>query len=138
MPTVLQGPQSAQTLVRDIFATTSSCKVHWELPSAAHKWMSQKAASQRSGVYIITSQVCLTYLFSVFLFLKIFYLFIHERHREAETQAEGQAGSLQGAPCGTRSQSPGSRPELKADAQLLSHRASRIFYILNIDICIDL
>ena len=29
-------------------------------------------------------------------------LFIHERHteREAETQAEGEAGSLQGAHCG--------------------------------------
>ena len=32
-----------------------------------------------------------------------FYLFIHETHRkrEAETQAEGEAGSTQGAPCGT-------------------------------------
>ena len=33
------------------------------------------------------------------VFLKIFYLFIHERHRkrEAETQAEGEAGSMHGA-----------------------------------------
>ena len=35
------------------------------------------------------------------LFLKFFwqrfYLFIHERHREAETQAEGEGGSLWGA-----------------------------------------
>ena len=30
-------------------------------------------------------------------FLKRFYLFIHERHRGAETQAEGEASSLQGA-----------------------------------------
>ena len=32
-------------------------------------------------------------------FLKRFYLFIHERHthREAETQAEGEADSMQGA-----------------------------------------
>ena len=31
------------------------------------------------------------------------YLFIHERHREkeAETQAEGEAGPMQGARCGT-------------------------------------
>ena len=29
---------------------------------------------------------------------KIFYLFIHDRHREAETQAEGEAGSPQGSP----------------------------------------
>ena len=41
--------------------------------------------------------------------------------REAETQAKGEAGSLHGAQCGTRSQDPGSRPELKADAQALSH-----------------
>ena len=37
----------------------------------------------------------------IFFFLKISYLFIHERHRdrerEAETQAEGEAGSIQGA-----------------------------------------
>ena len=43
--------------------------------------------------------------FAVFYFL-IFYLFIHERHREAETQAEGGAGSTQGAWCGTWSQDP--------------------------------
>ena len=33
-----------------------------------------------------------------------FYLFIHERHRETHTQAEGEAGSLWGARCGTWSQ----------------------------------
>ena len=36
----------------------------------------------------------------------ILYLFIHERHRdkrEAETQAEGEAGSMQGAGRGTQS-----------------------------------
>ena len=40
---------------------------------------------------------------------------------EAETQAEGEAGSLLGSRCGTQSQDPGSQPEPKADAQLLSH-----------------
>ena len=39
-----------------------------------------------------------------------FYLFIHEREREAETQAEGEAGSMQGAQCRTRSQDPGVTP----------------------------
>ena len=34
-------------------------------------------------------------IFTYFFFLKI--LFIYERHREAETQAEGEAGSMQGA-----------------------------------------
>ena len=38
-------------------------------------------------------------------FLKRFYLFFHERHteREEETQAEREAGSMQGARCGTQS-----------------------------------
>ena len=40
--------------------------------------------------------------------------------REAETQAEGEASSLQGARYGTLSRTPESRPELKADAQPLS------------------
>ena len=44
-----------------------------------------------------------------------------QRKREAEIQAKGEAGSPQGARCGTRSQIPGSCPEPKADAQLLSH-----------------
>ena len=35
--------------------------------------------------------------------------------------AEGEAGSRQGAHCGTRSQISGSRPEPKEDAQPLSH-----------------
>ncbi|XP_072688588.1 ras-related protein Rab-23 isoform X1 [Canis lupus baileyi] len=40
---------------------------------------------------------------------------------EAETQAEGEAGSSQGAGCRTRFRIPGSGPEPKADAQSLSH-----------------
>ena len=36
-----------------------------------------------------------------FFFFLRFYLFIHERQREAETQAEGEAGSMQGAQRGT-------------------------------------
>ena len=44
-----------------------------------------------------------------------------DTQREAKTQAEGEAGFMQGAQCGTRSWDSGSRPELKADAQPLSH-----------------
>ena len=44
-----------------------------------------------------------------------------ERGQGAETQAEGEAGSMQEARYRTRSQGLGSRPELKAAAQLLSH-----------------
>ena len=57
-------------------------------------------------------------------FLKIFYLFIHERDTliKAETQAEGETGALQGPWCGTQSLTLGSCSELKADAQsLLNH-----------------
>ena len=43
-----------------------------------------------------------------------------DNERETETQAEGEAGSMQGARCGTQSWIPGSCPEPKADAQLLS------------------
>ena len=48
-------------------------------------------------------------------------LFIHERHTEAETQVEGEAGCPQRARCRTQTRIPGSCLELKADAQLLSH-----------------
>ena len=46
---------------------------------------------------------------------------MRDTKREAETQAEGEVGSLQGGPCGTQSQIPGSGPESEADAQPLSH-----------------
>ena len=36
-------------------------------------------------------------------FFQNFYLFIHERERGAGTQAEGEAGSMQGAQCRTPS-----------------------------------
>ena len=60
----------------------------------------------------------------LFFVLKI-YVFIHDRHREreAETQAEGEAGSLQEPNAGLDPGSgiPGSHPEPKAEAQQLSH-----------------
>ena len=44
-----------------------------------------------------------------------------ERKREAEAQAEGETGSMQGVRCGTHPGTPGSHPGLKVDAQLLSY-----------------
>ena len=44
-----------------------------------------------------------------------------ETQREAETQAEGEAGSMQEARSGTPSQDSGITPRAKADAQPLSH-----------------
>ena len=48
-----------------------------------------------------------TVLSGIRSFLKIFlYLFIRATQREADTQAEGEAGFLQEARCGTPSQDP--------------------------------
>ena len=60
------------------------------------------------------------------------YLFIHER--EAETQAEGEAGCSQGAPCRTGSPIPGSGPEPKTGTQQLSYHASHWSNIFKVSI----
>ena len=51
-------------------------------------------------VHFVAPWVCDFFFFKISL--------IHERHTErgAETQAEGEAGSLRGARCGTRSRDP--------------------------------
>ena len=55
---------------------------------------------------------------------------MRDTQKEAETQAEGEAGSLQGAQCKTQSWTPGSCPEPKADAQPLSHSGILVVCIL--------
>ena len=56
-------------------------------------------------------------MFFFFFFLK-FFLFIYDSHtergREAETQAEGEAGSMREPNMGLDPGSPGSHPGLKA------------------------
>ena len=47
----------------------------------------------------------------------VIYLFIRDTWREADTQAEGEAGSLWEARCGLDPRTPESCPEPKADAQ---------------------
>ena len=54
-----------------------------------------------------------------FSFFKKYILFIHER--QAETQAEGEAGSTQEPDVGLDPGPLGSHPEPEADAQALSH-----------------
>ena len=63
-----------------------------------------------------------TELICVFSFFLRFYLFIHEREkdRKAETQAEGEAGSTQGARRGTQSQVSRIRPWAEGGAKPLS------------------
>ena len=49
-------------------------------------------------------------------------MIVTQREREAETQAEGEAGSMPREPdVGLDPGSPGSRPGLKAGAKLLRH-----------------
>ena len=45
-----------------------------------------------------------------------------EKDREAETQVEGEAGSMQGAQCGTRSRVPRIKPRAACNANLLCHQ----------------
>ena len=46
----------------------------------------------------------------LFFFKDFIYLFMRDRRREAVTQAEGEAGSPQGAGCGTQSPDHGIMP----------------------------
>ena len=56
----------------------------------------------------------------LFCFVKILFIYSRETHREAETQAEGDAGSLQEARCGTRSWDSGITPWAEGGAKPLS------------------
>ena len=62
------------------------------------------------------------FLFECFLsFFKILFICSWETQREPETQAEGEAGSHGEPDVGLDPRTRGSRPELKADTQPLSH-----------------
>ena len=50
-----------------------------------------------SSFYVSSVKLVLFYAYLLLLFFKRFYLFIRDTEREAETQAEGEAGSVQGA-----------------------------------------
>ena len=93
--------------------------------------LQDRALGQRQAPNRCTTQGS-RYGFIFLLFFKV--LFIHEKHREerergAETQAEGEVGSMQGARCGTPSQDLGTCPEPKADAQPLSPRCPMNFLL---------
>ena len=66
-------------------------------------------------------------------FFKTLFIYSWKTEREAETQAEGEVGSLQGALLEMDPRTPGSRPEQKADAQPQSHPGIPInmkFYVM--------
>ena len=56
------------------------------------------------ALFYIFASIFLKFLY--YFFKDFIYLFMRDTEREAETQAEGEAGPLQGARCGTRSQGP--------------------------------
>ena len=71
---------------------------------------------------------------SYFFFLN-FYLFmiVTEREREAETQVEGEAGSMHREPdVGFDPGSPGSRPGPKAGAKPLRHPGIPLYHVFKI------
>ena len=76
-------------------------------------------------IVIIKWSLCL------FFFLRFFKKIIHERERQRHRQKEKQAPF--GEPdAGLNPRTPGSGPEPKADAQLLSHQASLCLCFKNI------
>ena len=56
-----------------------------------------------------------------FFFKDFIYVFMRDMQREAETQTEGETGSLWKPDMGLDPGALGSQPELKADAQPLNH-----------------
>ena len=64
-------------------------------------------------------------------FLKDFIsLFMRDTQREAETQAEGEAGSMQGAPCGTQSRDSRITPWAKGRCQTAEPPRDQVTEIL--------
>ena len=57
---------------------------------------------------------------------------MRDTEREAETQAEGEAGSMQGARCGTRSQDHRITPWAEGGAKLLIHPGCPHFFFKKI------
>ena len=70
---------------------------------------------------------------TVAFFLKdSIYLFMRDTQREAETQAEGEAGSMQGVRCGTRSQdsriTPWAEPPGLPYCGILTHPRATLYF----------
>ena len=67
-----------------------------------------------------------------YFFKDFIYLFIRDTHkeREADTQAEGEVGPMQGAQCGTQSRVSRIMPWAEGGAKLLSHLGCPKFCVL--------
>ena len=110
----LDSPAPKRALIPQVLCCIAllPCPHNSTGPCTNQRWFS-------ASCQCFTPKLSLTF-WRAFIFL-VFYLFIHERQREAEIQAEGEAGSMQGARRGT--QSPFSRftPWAEGGAKLLSH-----------------
>ena len=69
---------------------------------------------------------CIEGIYLFYFFKDFVYLFM--RHREAETQAEGEAGSLWGGPSRTQSQALGSQDHDLSQKQMVTHEPLRCSY----------
>ena len=73
---------------------------------------------------------CDLIIFFIFYFFKnLIYLFMSDTQREAETQVEGEAGSMQEARCGTRSQDMGIMPWAKGRCSTAEPPRCPSFYV---------
>ena len=77
--------------------------------------------SFQQSVTRITSDITKLLTFVIFLKKDFIYLFMRDTQREVETQAEGEAGSMQGAQCGTRSRVSRVTPWAEGGTKPLSH-----------------
>ena len=73
--------------------------------------------------YISKKQQHSHFYFFVYFFKDFIYLSMRDIEREAETQAEGKAGSMQGARCGTLNQGP--QDHALGQRQMLNHWATQ-------------
>ena len=108
---VFPNPQTPGSLF-SIWTITISCTQHHQLNNRVTSWtVFLSIDSYLTSTRVVCLFVCL------FVFKDFIYLFM----REAETSAEGEAGSPGEPDAGLNPGIPGSHPEPKADVQPLSH-----------------
>ena len=84
-------------------AMSALCSLAWFVKTSRLRTKTSVPRQQdRKLIWVCLFLMVLMWCF-IFIFWR-FYLFIHETHRETETQTEGEAGSLRGTWCGIRSQ----------------------------------
>ena len=85
-------------------------KIHPVVFAVAVNFLSSVKEETRLSMWLSPLLRQRVFFFLSFLKILKIYLFLRAPEREAETQAEGEAGSMQGAQGGTRSWDPGVTP----------------------------